>query len=320
MDRARRGHLPRALQHRAQRRREGRHPRVVQLDVRGHGADEQVHARSRAREEEDHHAHHAGDAQRGFTTSHLVAKDGTVHLGFAAHDDKAFLYGTFVKGVWSPGPTPAAQGLEFDSHFALALDTKNTPTALYDDGSRHLTWAHWQDGKAVTEAVSFEGAGRSSDYVLGADDVPHAVFTLNENQVAHAVRGASGWTLETVAKVASGAAVDATLAIAKDGALHVAWYEHAALCDARGKRDGVEGGDARWLEREAGRAAAEPRGRREGRRASLLPRARGEGGEVPEARKVKVTLAPAERADRTARAAHPSAHPSRCTETKSTDP
>jgi hypothetical protein len=151
-----------------------------------------------------------------------------VHLGFGAHDDKAFLYGTFVKGVWTPGPTPPAQGLEFDSHFALALDKKKTLSALYDDGSRHLTWAHWQDGKAVTEQVSFEGTGRSSDYVLGADDVPHAVFTLNEKEVAHAVRGASGWTVETVAKAASGAAVDATLAIGKDGALHVAWYEPAS--------------------------------------------------------------------------------------------
>ncbi len=164
----------------------------------------------------------------GTSSALLVGKDGTVHLGYAAHDDKAFLYGTFVKGVWTPGPTPPAQGFEFDSRFNMAFDKKGTPTALFDDKSRHLSWVHWQGGKVESEPVTFEGAGRDSSYVLGADDVPHAVFTLNEKEVAHATRGASGWSVETVAKVASGVAVDATLAIAKDGSLHVAWYEPAS--------------------------------------------------------------------------------------------
>lgn len=51
----------------------------------------------------------------GFSTTHGIAPDGTLNLGFGAHDEKTFAYGTFVKGVWTRGPTPPVGGTEFDS-------------------------------------------------------------------------------------------------------------------------------------------------------------------------------------------------------------
>lgn len=198
----------------------------------------------------------ADDGHDGWDNSIAVDDAGVWHTAAIEPSQFGFVngveYATLIDGVVTVVPVGSGP-IKYEFGTSIQLDPSGSPSvAYYNDRDQQLEFASLGAGGWSVEVVDDQGdAGRYAALVYDADGDPHIAYYVAESResgtVRYAWKEASAWQTENVGILQNlqmgqiGARKITSLAIDKEGSLHLAYTDRDRLIYARRTDNGWAG-------------------------------------------------------------------------------
>jgi hypothetical protein len=145
------------------------------------------------------------------------------HIAYLDFDNRDLKYATYDGMTWKIETIDLASSANATS---IAIDSTGKPHILYYDAgvTNDMKYASWDGAQWVIETVLAQGdVGYAPDLSFDVNDTPHVVFgDLGMKSVVYGVKGAMGWTFQTVDKFSNSSGTNAIVVDAK-GRVHLAY-------------------------------------------------------------------------------------------------
>lgn len=145
------------------------------------------------------------------------------HIAYLDFDNRDLKYATFDGTMWK---IETIDPMSSANATSIAIDSTGKPHILYYDAAmtNDVKYASWDGTQWSVELVLAQGdVGYAPDLAFDAQDTPHIVFgDLTAKSVVYGVKGAMGWTFQTVDKFSNSSGTNAIVLDGK-GRAHLAY-------------------------------------------------------------------------------------------------